>query len=294
MDTRYNLNRLAYFVATIEEGTITAAAARLGISKAVVSKQLQLLEEEIGVSLLSRNTRSIQPTEAGEVFYQSSKVALTQAHAAFEAVQERGNVPSGKLRITAPVDLGVTHIAPLATRFCVENPRVEIELVLSDEQQDLVENRFDMSFRVGWLRDSTNRAKKLASFKEIVVCAPELLRQHSIEKPEDLTALPFVSNSALSGNRWKFHQGESVAEIEFQQVISMNVTLGILAAVKAGLCFAIMPDFLLTQDLAAKRLTRLLPDWSLREGGVYALSPPSRLRSSAARAFLELVGTEIK
>lgn len=269
---------------------MTAAASRLGVSKAVVSKQLQLLEEEVGVSLLARNTRSLQPTVAGKAFYETSKVMLDQAHSAFESAREFGGAPSGELRVTASIDLGVNYIAPLASQFCLENTKVMCDLVFSDEQKDLVNDRFDMSFRVGWLKDSTNRARKLTSFREIVVCSPELLQQHTINSPEDLAVVPFISNSAIPGeSRWQFYKGESVSEVTFDSVLKVNVTLGVGEAVKAGGCVAILPDFIAAKDLQNKQLVRLVPDWALREGGIYVLNPPGQLRSGAAQAFLDYV-----
>ena len=138
MISRFNLNRLSYFVATIEAGTITRAAESLGVSKAVVSKQLQLLEHEVGTALLLRNTRKLRPTEAGLVFYESAKGALTQAANAFEQVQERDKQPRGRLRVACPVDYGVSHVAPFAARFQEIYPNVEVELSMSDETVDLI------------------------------------------------------------------------------------------------------------------------------------------------------------
>ncbi len=100
---KYNLNRLAYFVAIVEEKTITAAAQRLGLSKAVVSKQLQLLEEEAGVNLIVRNTRHMHTTKAGEVFYLQSKDVLNYAQLAYEGLAQISQEPTGTIRITSPM-----------------------------------------------------------------------------------------------------------------------------------------------------------------------------------------------
>ncbi len=290
MDNRYNLNRLAYFVATVEEGTITAAAERLGLSKAVVSKQLQLLEEDVGIALLHRNTRSMKPTDAGAAFYTKSKAVLIQATEAFDLVLERAQVPTGRLRVAAPVDYGVAHVAPLVAKFRDRYPRVDVELILGDDVVDLIDQRYDLAFRVGWLTDSSNLARKLKDFEELVVCSPETLKNHQITKPEDLATLPFIANLAIGGQtKWTFNRGRSAKTVEMQQAISMNITLAIRNTVLAGSAFTILPDLLVNQDIAEGKLIRLLPDWSLRTGGVYIVSPPSRLRSSAVQAFLDTV-----
>ncbi len=126
---RCNLNRFSYFVAIVEERTITAAAKRLGLSKAVVSKHLQLLEQELGVALLVRNTRHIFPTEAGRAFYLSSKEVLIQAERAFDSILEVGKEPAGRIRVTATVDFGSCQIAPLIARFSNDYRQIEIDLV---------------------------------------------------------------------------------------------------------------------------------------------------------------------
>ena len=149
-----NLNRLAYFVAIAEEGTITAAAARLRVSKAVVSKQLQLLEDDLGSTLVLRNSRHFNLTETGETFYEAARAAVAQAKDAFHLVRRGRDDPSGELRVTAPLEFGVGYVAPAVAAFSLLYPALRIDLTLSDTRFDPVEARFDIAFRVGWLEDS--------------------------------------------------------------------------------------------------------------------------------------------
>ena len=289
MATRYNLNRLAYFVATIDEGTITAAAARLGVSKAVVSKQLQLLEEETGVGLVLRNTRNLQATEAGRALYAKGKAAVQQANDAFESVMERDDTPRGRLRITAPVDYGLIQVAPLVARFCETYPAVEVDLVLADELLDLIESRFDLAFRVGWLQDSGNLARKLRDFEEIAVATPATLQRFPVRKPEDLRDVPFIANSAFAGlKNWDFTRGAKTRTIALKTGTTMNVTFAVRTAITHSAAFTILPNFLAEPDLENGSLVRLLPDWSLRQGGVYTVTAPGRVRANALRVFLQM------
>lgn len=293
MDVKHNLNRLAYFVATIDAGTITAAAAQLKISKAVVSKQLQLLEEDVGTALLLRNTRNLQATEAGQQFYLDANSALTQANNAFERVQERDKMPRGLLRITAPVDYGVAFVAPFAARFRETYPDVTLDLHLTDQRVDIIEGRYDLSFRVGWLQDSSNLARKIMDFEEIVICSPSTYEQVQINAPEDLSMMPFVRSRVMSGQKdWAFTKAGETRQIEMNVVAELDITLAMRAFVAEGHAFTIMPDFLLHEELAHGRLVRLLPDWSLRSGGVYTVTPPGRVRSNALQRFLELAHSE--
>ena len=294
-NTKYNLNRLTYFVAIIEEKTITAAAERLGLSKAVVSKQLQLLEEELGVSLVIRNTRHLYATKTGEAFYIRSKEALKYAQQAFDTAAEDSNEPSGLIRLTSPIDLGVFQLAPLITEFCAKYPKVKVEVDLSDEVKDIVAKRYDLSFRVGWLQDSTNRARKIGSFREVVLCTPEFALNWAPKTPKDLPSLPFSAYNIIDDSTLVFsHRAsteitEKPVEIMLNSNLTFNTTLAIREALVTGLYFGILPDFTVKNDLESGLLQELLPDWKLREGGIYIVRPPTQLRTQAVQLFIDAV-----
>lgn len=290
LDTRNNLNRLAYFVATVEEGAITAAAARLGVSKAVVSKQLQLLEEEAGVGLLHRNTRGMQPTDAGQNFYEKAKAVVTQADDAFASIADRGGTAKGRLRLTAPVDYGAAHVAIIVTTFCEKYPEVEIDLTLTDAQLDLIEGRFDLAFRVGWLKDSGNLARKLMAFEDIAVATPATRERFALHAPDNLARAPFVGNQAFASQKdWRFTRDGEKVDVPLHPHYRMNIVLVIRRAILTTNSFAILPDFLVEDDLKAGHLVRLLPDWTLRAGGLYTVTPPGRVRSHALTLLLEMI-----
>lgn len=293
-NNRNNLNRLSYFVAIVEERTITAAANRLGLSKAVVSKHLQLLEQELGVALLARNTRHIHPTEAGQAFYLSSKEVLIKAEQAFDSIHKVGQAPAGRVRVTATVDFGSCQLAPLIARFSNDYPQIDVDLVLSDEQIDIVEHRFDMAFRIGWLKDSSNRARKLNDFFEVVVAEPNTAKKYSVKKPEDLATLPFISYQGIPEKTRVFTQQSKRRKITLSSRVQMNVVSALRTAVMSGHCFTIVPDFIVTSDLASGKLVQLLPKWQLRKGGIYIVSPPSPLRTQAVRLFLERANQELR
>lgn len=287
---RPNLNRLLYFAAILDEGSITAAANRLGVSKAVVSKQVQMLEAEIGQSLLLRNTRRLAPTEAGRQLYARCSPALIEVENAFDSVSEKDMTPRGRLRITAPVDLGLDVIAPMAAKFRETYPQVQLDLFLTDDHLDLVAERLDLSFTVGWLRDSRNLARKLADFKEVVVASPETALAMPVTGPKDLEALPFALNRTVAGRSiWTFARGSDHHDVPLAPVITMNITLGVLQAVRTGRYFTILPDFLVSKSLEAGEFVQLLPDWSLRTGGIYTVTPSGQIRSNALKAFLATV-----
>lgn len=288
-----HLTRLQYFAAIAEAGTITAAADRLNITKAVVSKQLQLLEAELGTALVIRNSRHLKLTERGAALYESAKAALTQIEEAYRLAQQGNEMPTGTLRVTAPLDFGISYVAEASAIFSRRYPQVSIDLNFADARLDPVEHRFDIAFRVGWLRDSTNIARKLADFQQFVVAAPALLEESGYPSvPGDLRKLPFIANSALDGSQqqWSFRQtGQSEQNISLVATTTANTAMGIRASVMAAGGFAILPDFLVSDALETGRLVRLLPDFALRSGGIYAVFPPTQYRSAAVREFLKIV-----
>lgn len=300
INARYNLNRLAYFIAIVEEKTITAASQRLGLSKAVVSKHLQLLEEELGVSLLVRNTRHIRPTKAGEDFYYQAKLVLKQAHQAFESVIETRKEPSGLIRITTPVDFGVHRLSACVAKFCQQYPKIEIEVNLNDEIVDIVSQRYDLSFRVGWLHDSSNRARKIGTFRELAICSPEAATSFSPRSPHDLADLPFLAYYGIDRAPRLFTQQDSTQKIERRVEVQLhsnatfNITSALREALLKGHYFGILPDFTIKKDLEAGLLKELLPNWQLRVGGIYIVSPPSKLRTQALQLFIDMIIREFQ
>ncbi len=194
------------------------------------------------------------------------------------------------MRVTAPVDFGVSYVAPFVALFQELYPDVTIDLHLTDRLVDLIEDRYDIAFRIGWLTDSSNLARKLMTFEEIAVASPPTVARLSIRGPNDLEGVPFVLAHAFSGKTdWTFEKPGISKTITTRVVSEMNMVLAMLAYVSEGYCFTILPDILVQKELANGSLKRLLPEWKLRKGGVYTVTPPNRLRSNALQRFLDMV-----
>ncbi|MDF9301110.1 LysR family transcriptional regulator [Tritonibacter mobilis] len=294
---RSNLNRLEYFVAIADAGTITAAAERMQVSKAVVSKQLQLLEEELGTTLVVRNSRHLHLTEVGHSFYEAARASVAQADEAYEMVKQGRDEPAGNLRITAPLDLGVAHVASVAAEFRIAYPEVTVDLTLSDARFDPVEARFDIAYRVGWLADSANVARKLVSFQQIVVAAPELVeRLGQPGLPSELAEFPFIEHRALSNPlHWQFSDSKrEIADVQMSPALRADITPAIKAMVLEGAGISVLPDFFVRKEIENETLVRLVPEWRLQTGGIYAVYPPTQFRSAATKRFSELFAESLR
>ncbi|PWC83060.1 LysR family transcriptional regulator [Azospirillum sp. TSH100] len=290
-----HLNRIAYFAAVVETGSFTAAAARLGITKAVVSQQVAKLEEEVGASLLVRTTRKVRPTEAGMAFHRRCVVILREAEDAFGELAENAAAPSGLLRLTAPFDYGVSVVVPAIAAFVAAYPTCKADMALSDQSLDLVGGTFDLAIRVGWLADTSLQARQFGSFRQLLVGIPALAagigERAGPAAPEDITTLPFVANTALRNPlTWQFTAETGEARmVTLRAAIALDATFAVREAVRQGAGLSVLPDYCVADDLASGRLIQLLPDWTLPSGGIHAVFPAARFRPTKVRAFVDLL-----
>jgi len=287
---RLELNRLTYFAAVVDASSFTRAAERLGVTKAVVSQQVARLEAEVGATLLLRTTRKVVLTDAGRKLHARCAVILRESAEALDELREGAAEPSGTLRVTAPFDYGAAVVIPVASRFAQMYPRCSVEAVLSDSIVDV--QSVDLAIRVGWLKDSSHVARRIATMDQYLVCSPELAGQvERVRVPEDLAELPFVANQALAAPTvWQFsHPRRGRRAVRMHARIAVNATLAVHAAVLAGAGLSVLPDYAVAADLGAQRLRRVLPEWRLRSGGIYALIPSARFRPPRTSRFLELI-----
>lgn len=284
-----NLNRLTVFAAVVETGSITAAAKRLGLAKTMVSTHMQRLEAEIGSNLLVRTTRRLHLTEAGSLFYEACQKILHDTELAIAQASSNTRELRGMLRISATVDFGATVVAPLAAELCCANPELRVEIVASDNRVDMVAAGIDVSIRVGRLADSSHKAALIAYFEEWVLATPEFIAGRLPETPEALESLPFVGLSVLPNPlNWTFvQQGHASVPVRLNGGIMANTSAAVKAAVMAGAGVMIQPHFTVMEDVAAGRLVRLLPQWSLQGGGIYAVFPALVQRSQKVTVFIE-------
>jgi DNA-binding transcriptional LysR family regulator len=291
MASDVNLNRLSVFVALVRAGSFTAAARQLGTTKAMVSQHLAKLEEELGVTLLVRSTRKMSLTDAGERFHEDCARVMADAESAIARLGECRDTPMGVLRVAAAGDHGPAIVAPALAAFAERYPQVSVELVVSDGIVDLIAERFDLSIRLGWLRDSSLRAAKLASFRQCLVAAPAYLAKHGTPAtPADLAAHRWITLTILSSpTRWTFTDASGTEHaVQTRTAATANTALAAYGFVAAGMGMTVLPDFVVKADLDAGRLVSLLPTFQLPEGGVHAVYP-GRQPSVKVRAFIDLL-----
>ncbi|MBR7981705.1 LysR family transcriptional regulator [Burkholderia cenocepacia] len=287
-----NLKRLAYFSAVVEAGSFTAAADRLGITKAVVSQQVARLEREFRTTLLTRTTRKVVPTDAGRAFYQRCVLILKEAGDAFDELAEVAAEPAGTLRLTAPLDYGIAAIVPAIAEFTRRYPKCKVDVALSDQSLDLMSGQVEVAIRVGWLTDLNLQARQIGAFRQLLVAAPTWSKRTAhLKEPRDIETLAFVANTVLRDpTHWSFSRNELERQnVAVHPVIFLDATLAVREAVRQGVGLSVLPDFAVAEDLDAGRLMQVLPQWTLPSGGIHAVFPTSRFRPAKVRAFVDII-----
>ncbi|MEN3030045.1 LysR family transcriptional regulator [Chromobacterium amazonense] len=285
-----NLEGLQIFVAVAEAGGFTAAAERLGMTKANVSLQVGRLESQLGVTLFTRTTRRVKLTEAGQALYLDAQPALAALRDALLQAGHGAAELSGVLRLTAPVSHMAESVAPAATQFLRQHPKLQLELHASDHMVDLVASGMDLAIRLGTLRDSSLRALKLGEFAQLAVASPAYLKARGVPaRPEELADHDWVALTLLKTPlSWPFSgpAGEE-ATVRTRARIKVDSAASLRTLLLAGAGVSVLDSFSVQEDIRQGRLVHLLPQWTLPKGGVYAVFPPGRHAPAAARAFVE-------
>ena len=280
---------LPVFIALVEAGSFTAAAERLGCTKTRVSLQIRRLEERLGQSLFHRTTRQVQPTPAGEAFYQQCRPLWSGLEAALGTLEADRQTLTGELRISAPEDYAMQTLAPVVAAFSAEHPGLQVELRGGDRITDMVREGIDLAIRLGWLRDSTLRSTVLGHFQQWLMASPEYLRKRGTPAtPEALSDHDWVAFTPLrSPLTWNFRKGERQCRVQMQARLRTNAT-GVLREMLArGAGLSVMAQPTAEAEIRAGRLVRVLADWRLPDGGIHAVYPPGRYIPARVRAFVD-------
>lgn len=277
------------FVAVVDAGSFIGAADPLGMSKAAVSRHVSDLENRLGVRLLQRTTRRLSLTDEGQAFYARSKDALALVDEAETEIRSRSSEASGVVRVNAPQTFGVLHLAPLWGGFMDANPRVSLEVTLSDRVVDVVDEGFDLAIRIATLPNSTLVSKKLASTRVMLCAAPAYLeRVGTPSHPEDLALHQVIAYSYWAGrDEWTFTGPEGVVSVKTRARLYANNGDTCLAAALSGQGIILQPSFLVAEDVRAGRLVELMPEYRSIELGIYAVYPTRKQLALKVRRLID-------
>jgi DNA-binding transcriptional LysR family regulator len=285
------LAALEVFVQVVDTGSFSAAARRQRVGQPAVSKAVVQLEQWLGVSLLLRSTRSVVPTEAGQIFYERAKRTIEEADEAVMAAQGSANGLSGKLRVSASICFGRLHIIPGLSRFLEGHPDLDLDLVLDDRYVDLVNEGIDVALRTGAMPDSNMTARRIAEGRSLVVATPAYLQRWGTPiSPDELSSHQAIILTRGGGrDSFTFRKADGEVSVTLQGRVKVTQAEGLREAVICGLGLAVSAEWLFSPELKSGKVVPILQDWTLPPVRLSAVYPAGRLASAKARAFVSFV-----
>ncbi len=286
MDT---FTRMQAFVEVVGAGGFSAAARRMAKSKALISKYVRDLEDELGVRLLNRTTRQLSLTEVGAAYHREATEILQRLEDLADAVRDNHREPRGLLRVSAPRSFGDVILGKAIMEFLVSEPEITIDLRLDDRFVDLVEEGFDVAVRLTDMTDSSLIARRLSSFRVALLASPECIARHGTPAaPGDLVNLPtIVDSNARNRATWTFVQGNERINVTVKPRVEVNSPQVSLDAAIAGLGFARLPQFTSREAVRQGLLVPVLAEYTNNVIGMYAVYPHRRHLSGNVRAFVD-------
>lgn len=283
---------LKVFCAVVQHGSFAAAARNLRLSNAAVSKNVNELETHLGARLLTRTTRRMSLTEAGEYYYEDVSRVLRELDEADAAVSEMTGAPRGRLRVSVPMSFGLQHLASIVPEFLERYPDVTVDLEMSDAAVDLVGNHFDVAIRGhGALPDSSLVARKLKSLRRVICGAPAYFERHGLpQNPRDLRAHRcLIYTLSNAPDAWTLARNGRKLEVPVRGPYRVNNSLAIREALLAGVGIALIPRIYVEQALADGRLLAVLEAWCPEEQWIYALYPSGRFTTKRVKVFVDFL-----
>lgn len=281
------LRAMRAFVATVQTGSMTAAAADLGLSPAMVGQHLAALEDRLGTRLLQRTTRRQSLTDFGASYFEQCRDILERVAAAEEAAELQQTRVQGRLRITAPTTFGAEALVPALAAYRDLAPDVNMELTLTDRVIDLVEEGIDVAFRIGPLADSGLIARPLRPYRMKVAAAPAYLARHGTPThPSELARHETVAFAPSARSPWRFRRGEEEVRVAPPRPVTVDSGRAVRGAAVAGLGIVLQPEILLDPDIESGRLVRLFADWRLGERPTWLVYRRDRRMTPRLRSFI--------
>lgn len=285
------LASMAAFVMAAEAGSYASAAQRLDMSAQMVAKHVAALEQRLGARLLNRTTRRQSLTELGQAYYERCKHIVSEAEAADSLAQVMNDTPRGKLRISAPVTFGSYSLMPFVTDFLREFPEVEIDLHLTDRAVDLVEEGYEVAFRIGPLATASLTARPLAPYRLIICAAPRYLAERGTPQvPADLQqheCLGYAYWSRPVDHEWSFFNGAQVERVPVSSRLHVNESKALLSAAVDGFGIVLGPADFLEPALRRGELVRLLEGFEAPSRHMHLLYTAHRQKTAKVRQFID-------
>lgn len=287
-----HLRALAVFSSVSDAGSFRAAGRKLGLSASVVSHHVTSLERYLDTPLIYRTTRKLSLTDAGKRLAVSARMMLKAAEEGFGEVGHQTSNPTGTLKVAAPAILQYARFVTRTSTFMKQYPNVEISMNFSDRRINLVEEGFDLGFRVGQLEDSSLMSKKLTQGRLCVCASFDYLHSRKNPRmPQDLEDLELIDLAGVSRNVTLSKQGGGPSKYVAQMPYRISVDSGFAARRMAeeGCGVVVMPDFFVKDRIDEGHLVEVLPEWQAPSYGIFAVWPPNSGTNHLRNLYLNFV-----
>ena len=292
----YAVDDMTIFARVVERGSLSAAGRELRLSPAVVSSRITKLEARLGVRLLNRTTRTVNPTEEGRLYYEHCLRILAEIDEVERKLAEKKESPSGVLRVSAPTVMGRRWIAPMIPEFRAEFPDVEIRLQLTDRLADLVEEQVDVAIRRGYLQDSSLIARRIGPDFRVCCASPDYLeRKGTPQTPADLKEHDCLLLRFPGSRRyqWQFMEDGEAQNFAVAGPMDSNSSHALIDWALAGCGIVMKSVWDLADEIADGRLAPILTEHSPPGLAIHAIAPPHRMQPPKSRAFINFVAERL-
>jgi len=290
------MKAMTVFVAVAEAKSFAAAARRLGMPTATVSRRVAELEQHLGARLLVRTTRRVSLTDAGSAFFAVSRRLIEEFGEAERVARGEFARPKGELTITAPIVFGRLHVVPLVSEFLRAFPEVDVRLLLGDRNIDLIEEQIDAAVRIGALAHSSLVATRLGGVRKVVCASPAYLSEFGVPRhPKELATRDCITFSGLySAQRWTFRAGRKLAPFPVRSRLVVTTAEAAVDAAVAGTGLTAVLSYQVAAQVRAKKLKIVLSDYEPADMPVSLVRPGGRLVPAKLKAFVEFAAPRLR
>lgn len=284
------------FVAVADEGSFAAAARRMDLSPAAVTRAISSLEEQLGVKLLLRTTRNVRMTEAGQRYLEDTRQILTSIVEANKAAAGINSDPKGNLSVTAPVLFGKAFVMPCIADYLKQFPNVEVSAYFLDRVVNLVEEGVDVAVRIGHLRDSGLKALRVGQVRRVVCASPEYLARNGIpQHPGELLRHSVIAASGVSPRvEWKFGAVDDPIAVRMRPRLTVTSNDAAVAGAAVSLGITRLLSYQIASELAAGSLKIILAEYEEAPWPVHIVHRESKYGSSKVRNFIDMLATRLR
>ena len=283
-----DLNEVLVFIKVVQAGSFSQAALQLGMPNSTVSSKVSSLEARLGLTLIRRTTRRLNVTPAGQAYFKKCVQGLEEIYSAENELLASEGEPQGRLRLTAPMDLG-SHILPnLISDFSKKFSKVNLDILLTDRRVDLLAENMDLAIRAGELKDSSLKAKKLGAIYFSIFAAPKYLKAHGVPShPKELRQHQCLHFTSMGSESWKLASPKGLTEFPIMSRVLINDLNLIKTLVCNGDGLALLPAFSCFPELQQGKLVHVLTEWRSQTTPVHFVYPAQKYTAPKVSAFIE-------